>query len=924
MLEKLALSDDILMKIEKPARYIGHEVNAVVKDRERVNIRFAMCFPDVYEIGMSHLGIQILYGMFNAMEDVWCERVYSPWVDLDRIMRQEHIPLFALESQDPIRDFDFLGITIQYEMCYTNILQILDLAGIPILSVERGEECPIVIGGGPCTYNPEPIADFFDIFYIGEGETRYQELFELYKRCKEEQCGRVEFLRRAARLPGMYVPRFYETRYHSDGTIASFEPVEEGIPTVIQKEIAMDVTELPYPMKPVVPYIKVTQDRVVLEIQRGCIRGCRFCQAGQLYRPVRERRVETLERFAMEMLQNTGHEEISLSSLSSSDYSRLPELIDFLIQECDRQHTNISLPSLRIDAFSLDVMSKVQDVKKSSLTFAPEAGSQRLRDVINKGLTEEVILHGAAMAFQGGWSRVKLYFMLGLPTETEEDIRGIAELSNKIAAVYFETVPKEKRANGSVQIVASTSFFVPKPFTPFQWASQCTKEEFIEKAYQTRRAISEQLNQKRIKYNWHEADASVMEGVLARGDRRLSQVIQRVYEKGCFYDAWSEYYDHAKWVETIEECGLSVEFYTSRERLPDEVFPWDFIDCGVTKEFLLREWTKAQQEQTSENCRQKCQGCGASRFGGGICVEPRGKMQDGQETMQEQKAVRDKEMAQEMQKILQNETYYAGENAINDRKAANEISPDDTAIPKQPLCNTENIRLRVKFSKHGAIRFIGHLDVMRYFQKLLRRAGVNVAYSTGYSPHQIMSFASPLGVGLESDGEYMDIEVYSLTSCEDVKRRMNEAGVPGIRVLEVSVLPKNAGNAMASVAAAEYTVRFAEGKAPRADIAGILTDFLAKKEIFITKEGKKGSRQVDIRSGIYECSWENAGIDAYLHLLVDASSAGNIKPVQVVEALLAEHGERLSENALLVTREETYADAGTDEERRFVPLGQII
>ncbi|MCM1552179.1 MAG: TIGR03960 family B12-binding radical SAM protein, partial [Butyrivibrio sp.] len=556
-MEKLALSDDILMKIEKPARYIGHEVNAVVKDRERVNIRFAMCFPDVYEIGMSHLGIQILYGMFNAMEDVWCERVYSPWVDLDRIMRQEHIPLFALEYQDSIRDFDFLGITIQYEMCYTNILQILDLAGIPILSVERGEECPIVIGGGPCTYNPEPIADFFDIFYIGEGETRYQELFELYKRCKEEQCGRVEFLRRAARLPGMYVPRFYETRYHSDGTIASFEPVEEGIPTVIQKEIAMDVTELPYPMKPVVPYIKVTQDRVVLEIQRGCIRGCRFCQAGQLYRPVRERRVETLERFAMEMLQNTGHEEISLSSLSSSDYSRLPELIDFLIQECDRQHTNISLPSLRIDAFSLDVMSKVQDVKKSSLTFAPEAGSQRLRDVINKGLTEEVILHGAAMAFQGGWSRVKLYFMLGLPTETEEDIRGIAELSNKIAAVYFETVPKEKRANGSVQIVASTSFFVPKPFTPFQWASQCTKEEFIEKAYQTRRAISEQLNQKRIKYNWHEADASVMEGVLARGDRRLSQVIQRVYEKGCFYDAWSEYYDHAKWVETIEECGLS-------------------------------------------------------------------------------------------------------------------------------------------------------------------------------------------------------------------------------------------------------------------------------------------------------------------------------------------------------------------------------
>ncbi|MDE7252188.1 MAG: TIGR03960 family B12-binding radical SAM protein [Acetatifactor sp.] len=907
MQDKLALSDDILMKIEKPARYIGHEVNAVVKDKNKVKIRFAMCFPDVYEIGMSHLGIQILYGMLNAMEDVWCERVYSPWVDLDKIMRQEHIPLFALESQDPVKDFDFLGITIQYEMCYTNILQILDLAGIPLLSMERGEEFPIVIGGGPCTYNPEPIADFFDIFYIGEGETRYQELLELYKRCQEEETGRVEFLRRAAKLPGMYVPRFYETHYHPDGTIDSFVPVEEGIPSVIQKEIAMDVTEIPYPMKPVVPYIKVTQDRVVLEIQRGCIRGCRFCQAGQLYRPVRERSVETLERFAMEMLQNTGHEEISLSSLSSSDYSRLPELIDFLIQECDRKHTNISLPSLRIDAFSLDVMSKVQDVKKSSLTFAPEAGSQRLRDVINKGLTEEVILRGATMAFQGGWSRVKLYFMLGLPTETEEDIRGIAELSNKIAAAYFETVPKEKRANGSVQIVASTSFFVPKPFTPFQWAPQCTKEEFIEKAYQTRRAIAEQLNQKRIKYNWHEADASVMEGVLARGDRRLSQVIRGVYEKGGFYDAWSEYYDHARWVETIEECGLSVEFYTSRERLPDEIFPWDFIDCGVTKEFLQREWMKAQQGQTSENCKQKCQGCGANRFGGGICVEPKGKAEE----------------LESWQKNLQNEKYFAEKDVIYERKIANAVPSADMNTTQDLSSKPQNIRLRIKFSKHGSIRFIGHLDVMRYFQKLLRRAGVNVAYSTGYSPHQIMSFASPLGVGLESDGEYMDIEVYSLTSCEDVKRRLNEAGIPGIRVLEVCVLPEKAGNAMASVAAASYTVHFANRKTPKTDIARILTDFLAKKEVFITKEGKKGPRQVNIRPGIYECSWENAGKDAYLRLMVDASSAGNIKPVQVIEALLSEQGETLAENALLVTREETYANAGTDEEHQFVPLGQI-
>ena len=620
-MRKLALRDEILLQIDKAARYIGGEVNAVMKNKEDVDIRFAMAFPDVYEIGMSNLGMMILYDMFNKRDDIWCERLFSPWTDLDKIMREEHIPLFTLESQDPVKDFDFLGITLGYEMCYTNVLQLLDLSGIALLSADREENDPVIIGGGACAYNPEPLAEFFDLFYIGEGETVYDALFDAYKANKKAGGSRSDFLLKAAQIPGIYVPSLYEVTYKEDGTIESFHPTCEGVSEKVEKQLIIDMDKDYNNLEaPVVPHIKATQDRVTLEIQRGCIRGCRFCQAGMIYRPTRERDVEKLKKAARTMLQKTGHEEISLSSLSSSDYSHLKEIVNFLIDEFRDEAVNISLPSLRIDAFALDVMSKVQDVKKSSLTFAPEAGSQRLRNVINKGLTEEDILHGAGEAFKGGWNQVKLYFMLGLPTETEDDMKGIAHLAQKIAETYYETVPKEQR-KGKVQINVSTSFFVPKPFTPFQWAPMFREEDFIEKAKIVKNEIRSQLNQRSIRYNWHEPDVTVLEGFLARGDRRCSKVILKAYEKGALYDAWSESFHYDIWKEAFKETGVDIEFYTLRERSTDEILPWDFIDAGVTKKFLIREWEQAKAETVTPNCRQKCSGCGVLKYKGGVCCE---------------------------------------------------------------------------------------------------------------------------------------------------------------------------------------------------------------------------------------------------------------------------------------------------------------
>ena len=623
-MRKLALPDDVLLAVEKPQRYIGGEYNSYNKDFDAYPVRVVFCFPDVYEIGTANLGMQIIYEQFNRRSDAMCDRVYNPWPDCADKMRERKIPLFAVESQRPVKNFDFLLITLSYELCYTNVLELLDLSGIPLRAKERTAEDPIVIGGGACAVNPEPMADFFDVFYIGEAETEYDHMVEVYKDCLDRGLSREDTLRALAGIPGLYVPRFYDVTYNEDGTIAHFGPNDPCAPQKVRRQAVrkMDAS-LPYPLHPIVPFDRGFMDRATLEVMRGCIRGCRFCQAGVIYRPTRNRDLDFLKEAAVEMLRSTGYDEVNLSSLATSDYSDLAELLRFLVPYCEERHINIGIPSLRIDSFSLDVMGKIQDVKKSSLTFAPEAGTQRLRNVINKGLTEEEILTGAAEAFKGGWTRVKLYFMLGQPFETDEDVKGIPELSNKIAAVYYDTIPKEERKGQKVQVQASTSFFVPKPFTPFQWAVMCRPEEFIRRAMLVKDTMRTMLNWKSLQYHYHEEDQTELEGLLARGDRRVSEVVLRVWQKGARFDAWSEQMRYDLWLEAMKECGVSYEFYNYRARTLDEILPWDFIDAGVSKAFLKREWERAGRGEVTPNCREKCAGCGSASYGGGVCFAGR-------------------------------------------------------------------------------------------------------------------------------------------------------------------------------------------------------------------------------------------------------------------------------------------------------------
>jgi len=612
---KNRIPDEILLQVEKPGRYVGNEVNMVKKDPTAVDIRFGFCFPDVYEVGMSHLGLQILYFFLNRREDTYCERFFAPWVDLEAKMREKNIPLFSLETQDEAKNFDFLGFTLQYEMSYTNIINMLDLGGISVFAKDRKEEDPIIVCGGSCAYNPEPLAEIADFFYLGEGEVLYDDILELYKENKKNGGTKANYLEQLLQFDGIYVPQYYDVVYKENGEIASFTPNHPQARPILRKVIVTDMDKAFYPEKQLVPLIEVVHDRVTLELFRGCIRGCRFCQAGFVYRPVRQKEPQTLLEQAKKLVETSGHEEISLLSLSTSDYTCFPELANGLLDEFTKDEVSISLPSLRIDAFSVDLMQKIQEVRKSSLTFAPEAGSQRLRDVINKNLSEEEIMSGCALAFSGGWNRVKLYFMIGLPTETEEDLKGIITLSEKIIEKYYE-MPKEQRAR-PVQVVVSSSCFVPKPFTPFQWDAQDTPTAFMEKA----KMVKSTITRKQLKYNYHEAKVSSLEGVVARGDRRIGPVIYRAWQLGCSFDGWSELFNYEKWMQAFDDCGVDPAFYANRKRSYDEILPWDHISVGVTKQFFVAEREKASQAEVTPNCRQDCSHCGAKCFGGGICYD---------------------------------------------------------------------------------------------------------------------------------------------------------------------------------------------------------------------------------------------------------------------------------------------------------------
>lgn len=795
-----------VLNMQKPGRYTGGEQGSVIKNLDEVSLRWAFCFPDTYEIGMSNLGMRILRGVLNKLDRVWCESVYAPWLDMEKEMRDRGIPLFTQESGDSVGDFDIVAFTMQYEFCYSNVLNMLDLAGIPVKREDRGEEYPVIVAGGPCAYNPEPMSDFIDIFSIGEGEEAIPELAELYLKLKDSGRYTKElFLREAAHLKGFYVPSLYDVDYNDDGTVRYILPKYSDVPEKVVKRIVDDIDHTYVPTDTVVPYIETVHDRITLEVFRGCIRGCRFCQAGFVCRPVREKSPDVLCSLARETAELTGYDEISLSSLSISDYSQIEELTCKLVDWTDEKKINLSLPSLRADSITKELLDKVSGVRSSTLTFAPEAGSQRLRDIINKNITEDEILRAASLAYASGQTKVKLYFMNGLPGETYEDIEGIAELSHNVVSEYYRTPERNKKRQPQVTI--SVACFIPKPHTPFQWERQNTLEELDEK----QKFLSSKITDRKVRYNYHDAKVSRLEAVFARGDRRLGRVIEAAHKEGIKFDAWDECFDYDRWIEIFEKCGIDPDFYANRDIPDDEILPWDMIDCGVTKEFLLSERHKAHQIITTPSCKDKCSGCGVT-------------------------SIADKKYCR----------WCPGGNAVNNEKLPCSMSSEG----KNNKCSgndeikssaVQPVRtVRIKFKKSGALSYIGHLDLMRTVSRMIVRSGIPVWYTEGFNPKPKLIFCSPLSVGVEGERELVDVRITHEMSDLQILERLRNVSVPGLEILDV----KAAIGKLSGIKWAENEIRFIYNSANESCVAEV--NRLFKSPVIMNKKTKNGETETNI------------------------------------------------------------------------------
>ena len=840
----------ILKSVSKPGRYSGGEYGEVIKDKTKVKARFAFCFPDTYEIGMSNLGMRLLYGSLNQDPDIWCERAFDPWVDMQEEMKKHDLPLVALESKDPLSSFDFLGFTLQYEMSYTNVLNMLDLAKIPLRASQRGENDPLVIGGGPCAYKPEPVADFFDLFNIGEGENMLPDIVRLFVKMKDEgRYSRAEFLHEAARtIPGVYVPSLYEVTYKTDGTIDAYTPIYDDIPRRVQKQIIKDLDQVYFPDKVVMPYIETVHDRIMLEVYRGCIRGCRFCQAGMIYRPVREKTPDVLNQQAKCLYNSTGYEEMSLSSLSISDYTQLEPLCDKLLSWTDDNMVSLSLPSLRVDNFSQDLMNRIDSVRSSSLTFAPEAGTQRLRDVINKNVCQEDVLRTMKVAFDAGKNAVKLYFMEGLPTETLEDLDGIAKLAEAVVDSYYQN-PKRNKSR-QVQVTVSVSCFIPKPFTAFQWEAQDTMEQLVEK----QKYLGSKITNRHVRYQHHNAEVSRIEAVLARGDRRLADALELACREGFRFDSWDEYFNYQSWLRVFEQTGVDPAFYANRAFGLDEVLPWDIIDCGVTKEFFLRERAKAYDAATTPNCREQCSGCGANKLGGVRAVCPH--------------------MA----------------SCGTEKPSALEIpeipNRADTMDQWKKLDTPKT--LRIKFRKVGSLQYISHLDLQRTFARVLMRADIPMWYTQGFNPHAKVIFGLPLSVGTESECEMIDLRLDRDISPEELRRRLNDELTDEMRVEEVY----EPTTKFADIGWAKYEMNLKFAGATEEKAKELQTLF-ETSPLNMVKKTKSGEKEIDLIPMIKKIKVTcNPDRPDQLHIsaILAASGSEYLNPEMLISAAKRECG----------------------------------